>query len=139
MFGIRKRARRGCQAASKQQEHQGQGQGRGWEGFTYFGVAENHATPDTNSNASETKPVSSAEKSYPLAMAEPGERVVVVGFRSGERAAHRLTSMGLAIGKHVETIGHTPSGSTIVAIDDNRIGLGAGMAHKVMVSKANEA
>jgi ferrous iron transport protein A len=137
MFGIRKRARRGSHAATRQQEDRNNGQG--WQGFTFFGVAEHPSKSNASNHDTESAPAASKEKSYPLAMAEPGERVVVVGFRSGERAAHRLTSMGLAIGKHVETIGHTPSGSTIVAIDDNRIGLGAGMAHKVMVSKANEA
>ena len=63
-----------------------------------------------------------------------GETVEIVGFAGGHRFTHRLTSMGIVAGTVVKVISRTGSGSVVLAIQDNRLGLGAGMAHKVRVT-----
>lgn len=71
---------------------------------------------------------------FPLSMVAIGERVEVIGFAGGQGFTHRLTSMGIVAGAVVRVISRTDSGSVVLAIQDNRLGLGAGMAHKVRVT-----
>jgi Fur family ferric uptake transcriptional regulator len=70
----------------------------------------------------------------PLAMASPGERVRIVGFRGGKGMARRLTSMGLNQGADVEVIKSSGPGPVIVAARESRIALGFGMAKKILVT-----
>ena len=77
---------------------------------------------------------SNTGKSFPLAMAREGERLQIVKLKGSEGIVHRLISMGLVPGAQIQLI-NIVSGSAIVAIGDNRIGLGMGMAQKVMCSK----
>ncbi|MBP0021822.1 MAG: ferrous iron transport protein A [Cyanobacteria bacterium SBLK] len=71
--------------------------------------------------------------SFPLSEAGNGSRVWIVGYR-GTGGIGRLLGMGLNPGTQLQVISSQSSGSVIVAIDDNRMGLGAGMAEKIMVS-----
>ena len=73
---------------------------------------------------------------FPLAMAAVGDRVWVVQFKGGHRMARRLTDVGIVQGREVTVISRTESGSVIVAVQGCRIGLGAGMAHRVAVTAA---
>ena len=75
-----------------------------------------------------------AGATFPLSMVAIGERVEIVGFSGGQRFTHRLTSMGIVAGAVVRVISRTDSGSVVLAIQDSRLGLGAGMAHKVRVT-----
>jgi|GEM_PF-735965 len=70
----------------------------------------------------------------PLSMAAIGETVEVVSFSAGQRFTQRLTSMGLYSGAIVKVVSRTDSGSVVLAIQDSRLGLGAGMAHKIRVT-----
>ncbi|MEB3357778.1 MAG: FeoA family protein, partial [Synechococcales bacterium] len=74
------------------------------------------------------------EGCLPLAMTTVGDRVWVVQIKGGHQMVRRLTDMGIVQGGEVTIISRTESGSVIVALQGCRIGLGAGMAHRVMVT-----
>ncbi|NET08496.1 MAG: ferrous iron transport protein A [Merismopedia sp. SIO2A8] len=125
----------------QQRRHQRQG----W-GFTFFGETpeirqkqENisEITQESLSVEQQLNPVSTNGASFPLAMASMGDRLQIVKLTAKEGAARRLLSMGLNPGVEVQVISKTATSSVIVAIQDNRIGLGAGMAHKVIVTPKN--
>ncbi|MEA5500634.1 FeoA family protein [Limnoraphis robusta Tam1] len=97
--------------------------GKGWS-FRYFG-----GTPAAPSSPDE--PVTSS--SFPLTQAKSGTQVWVVGFR-GKGGISRLLGMGLTPGIELQVLSTQHSGSVVVAIADNRLGLGAGMAEKIMVT-----
>ncbi|MDY7016121.1 MAG: FeoA family protein [Cyanobacteriota bacterium] len=104
------------------EQHQNQ-QRRGW-GFSYFGE-----TPEV---AAEEVPREGGA-SFPLARAAVGTRIWIVGFQ-GKGGINRLLGMGLTPGVELQIISSQPSGSVIVAIQGSRLGLGAGMAQKILVS-----
>ena len=83
----------------------------------------------------ETDNVSATELSnsaYPLSQARFGQAVWIVGF--GQKGGiKRLLGMGFAPGMKLEVISSQPSGSVIVTVGGQRIGLGAGMANKILV------
>jgi ferrous iron transport protein A len=70
----------------------------------------------------------------PLAMVDVGDRVWIVHIKGGHRMVRRLTDLGLVQGSEITVVSRTASGSVIVALPGCRIGLGAGMAHRVMVT-----
>lgn len=80
----------------------------------------------------------SCEGVFPLAMASVGDRLWVIQFRGGHRMIRRLTDVGIVQGGEITVISRTESGSVIIALPGCRIGLGAGMAHRVMVTAAAE-
>jgi ferrous iron transport protein A len=70
---------------------------------------------------------------YPLSQVKEGAQVWVVGFQ-GKGGMNRLLGMGLTPGVKLQVINTQPSGSVLVAIQDNRIGAGAGIANRILVS-----
>jgi ferrous iron transport protein A len=70
----------------------------------------------------------------PLAMTTVGDRVWVVQIKGGHRMVRRLTDLGITQGSEVTVVSRTESGSVIVGLQSCRIGLGAGMAHRVLVT-----
>ncbi|MBE7383785.1 MAG: ferrous iron transport protein A [Leptolyngbya sp. SIO1E4] len=74
----------------------------------------------------------------PLAMASVGDRLWLVQIGGGHRMVRRLTDVGLVQGSQITVLSRTNSGSVIVARDGCRIGLGAGMAHRVMVTPVGQ-
>ncbi|MCI0653829.1 MAG: ferrous iron transport protein A [Methylococcaceae bacterium] len=71
-------------------------------------------------------------RSFPLSMAVEGDRVRIVMHRGGQGLDKRLASMGLHIDSRIEILQRL-GGSFVVAVNDIRLALGAGMAHKIMV------
>jgi ferrous iron transport protein A len=84
-------------------------------------------TPQENSRMT-------AGATLPLAMATAGDRVWVVHIQGGHRMVRRLTDLGIVQGSEITVVSRTGSGSVIVALQGCRIGVGAGMAHRVMVT-----
>jgi len=74
----------------------------------------------------------------PLAMTAIGDRVWVVRIKGGRRMVRRLTDVGIVQGNEVTVVSRTESGSVIVGIQGCRIGLGAGMAHRVLVTTSQQ-
>ena len=73
----------------------------------------------------------------PLAMAKPGERVIVREMAGGQTARHRMADMGLRINDYIEIINNSGEGRLILAHDCTRLAIGRGIAQKIMVSIAN--
>lgn len=117
-----------------QRQHQ-QRKGPGW-GFKFFGGGRKMG-PELN--LAEIYEEESADGlSFPLASAQIGDRLWIVGLRSkGDKG--RLLGMGLHPGAEIEVISTTPGGSVIVAIQNNRIGVDGGMAKKIAVSSDRAA
>ena len=74
-------------------------------------------------------------RSFPLSMAGEGDQVRIVMHRGGAGLDKRLASMGLQINSKIEILQRL-GGSLVVAVNDIRLALGAGMAHKIMVLPA---
>lgn len=75
----------------------------------------------------------------PLAMAKPGEMVVIKEIAGGPISRTRMRSMGLRPGDAVEVISNDGQGRLIVGRDCTRLALGRGVAHKIMVSFNDKA
>ncbi len=111
---------------------------KGWE-FTFFG--ETFANPDKWGKGAEFTPVLANDpmkQVFPLSSTQVGDRVVIQQIYSVKNLVRRLNKMGFNLGSQVEIISKTKSGSVIVCIEDEQIGLGAGMANQVMVTFAGK-
>ena len=71
----------------------------------------------------------------PLYMVGPGERVEVVELQGGRGVVGKLHNMGLYPGVKIDVIHNQGVGPIMVSVDGRRIGLGTGMAFKVIVSR----
>jgi ferrous iron transport protein A len=68
-----------------------------------------------------------------LANTQAGDRVWII--RVGDRRNNAyLLSLGLMPGTEIQIVSHRPNGSVIVAIGNNRIGLGADLANNIFVT-----
>jgi ferrous iron transport protein A len=108
---------------------------RGW-GFTFFGETSTIERTEGNSteNMEELPENESASRaSFPLFRANVGDRVRIVGIIDKGGTSH-LLSLGLTPGNELTIISRAPSGSIVVALQDNRIGLGAGTAQTILVT-----
>lgn len=97
--------------------------------FTFYGE-----TPEVSQIAEDSTEIqadSAQGKSFPLAMASVGDKLRIVKLKGSEGTVRRLIGMGLVPGLEVQIVSNS-GGSVIVGIGDNRIGLGAGMAQKIM-------
>ncbi|MGB0128848.1 MAG: FeoA family protein [Rhodocyclaceae bacterium] len=70
--------------------------------------------------------------SFPLSMAEEGSRVRVVALLGGAGLDKRLTEMGLNPGSELN-VRQRRGGGMVVSRGETRLGLGFGMAHKILV------
>lgn len=100
-----------------------------FKGFTFYG--ETPEVSQTEDSSTEVQPDSAQSKSFPLAMASIGDKLRIVKLKGSEGTVRRLIGMGFVSGIEVQIISNS-GGSVIVAMGDNRIGLGAGMAQKIM-------
>ena len=79
------------------------------------------------------------DKGFPLNFAGSGKKLEVTGITGGCGMSQRLADMGLTVGSRVSVISGNPCGPLIVDVRGSRLGLGCGMAHKIMVREiANE-
>jgi ferrous iron transport protein A len=101
---------------------------KGW-GFKFFG--QTPETPEAEESTLKSGSVLKTSKSFPLAMASVGECLAIAKLKGTEGTVRRLIGMGLVPGTKLQVIS-IANGSVIIALDDNRIGLGAGMAQKIM-------
>lgn len=75
----------------------------------------------------------STDRGFPLAMASPGEHAVVKEIRGGDGMERRLVSMGIRPGAEILVLNAGRPGPFLVAVQDTRLALGHGMAHRIMV------
>jgi Fe2+ transport system protein FeoA len=72
----------------------------------------------------------------PLSRLHPGQTARVASLGGGREFQARLVSMGLLVGSQVKVIraGGGTRGATLVALGPMRLGIGRGMAEKIMVT-----
>lgn len=76
--------------------------------------------------------------SFPLAIANPGDRLKILQLEGSEEMQRYLTSMGLVPGREIQVVSLTDApSSAIVAIGDRQLGLGATQAQQIIVTKVN--
>lgn len=105
----------------------GHGPARGYRG---------HGGEEAGRGAGRRGPMSAqaAGTPFPLSLANKGEVVRIVALRAGRGLDRRLTEMGLHIGSEL-CVRQSPSGGALVVTrGEGRLALGAGMAHKILVS-----
>ena len=100
-------------------------------GFTFIGGS---ADVDSVSAPSRAAAPSTGEVRLPLPMMAVGDRAWIVEIKGGHRMVRRLTDLGLAQGSEITIVSRVESGSVIVGFHGCRIGIGAGIAHRVIVS-----
>ncbi|MGG6295573.1 FeoA family protein [Leptolyngbya sp. AN02str] len=117
-----------------------------WQGFIYLSdmvesdmvesdmvesdmVEGSHGLFSSPTRLAETK---RAPKGMPLSVMQTGDRVQIVSLNCGD-ANNRFIGMGLMPGVELEVISCTSTGSVIVALQDQRLGLGFKMAQRIRV------
>lgn len=73
------------------------------------------------------------KKRVPLYKAKPGEKVIVKELEAGKNMQLRISSMGLKIGDLVEVVSNGFGGQVVIAVGENRLVIGTGMAQKIWV------
>ena len=84
-------------------------------------------------NAAQSRP-----HAFPLALAGEGEDVRIFSFKGGKGLSYKLMDLGLSIGSCLRIVQRRPGGALVVARDNLRVALGAGMAQKVVVALCDE-
>lgn len=74
------------------------------------------------------------DETISLLFAWPGQAFRVAELDCGEMAARRLTELGMVPGARVEVLRSGRFGSLIVKVDSCRLGLGRGLAAKVLLA-----
>ncbi|MDJ0773987.1 MAG: FeoA family protein [Mastigocoleus sp. MO_167.B18] len=128
------------QPNNQRQRHQ---RHHGWRKFTFFGETQTPEKQDKDGNRAKFAPELTQNKSrmkqvFALSNTQVGEHVVITQILNGKGMIYRLGQMGLTLGSEVEVISQTKSGSIIIGFQDQQIGLGVGMANKIMVTFATE-
>jgi Fe2+ transport system protein FeoA len=71
----------------------------------------------------------------PLALACPGETVTVTTVRAGRGLQRRLADMGLTPGVQIRVINSQMPGPVLIDLRGSRLGLGFGVAQKILVKE----
>ncbi len=70
----------------------------------------------------------------PLSQIKNG-KVKIMGFAGGRHFQRKMLALGIFIGDVVEVIANNSPGPVIIAKNSLRIGIGFGMASKILVEK----
>ena len=73
------------------------------------------------------------KKRIPLHKAKSGEKLVVKELEAGKYMQLRISSMGLKIGDTIEVVSNGLGGQVVIAVGENRLVIGTGMAQKIWV------
>lgn len=105
-----------------------------WRKFTYFGELRRGLSLLRRRDTELPQIVSAARPTEcPLSRCQAGDRVQILALNSGE-ASNRLMGMGLLPGAMVDVVSSTTTGSVILALNDQRLGVSAEMAERIQVS-----
>jgi|GEM_PF-784462 len=75
--------------------------------------------------------------SFPLALADDGEKVKIVLIRGGSLFQERLRGTGVRVGDEIVVIQRQPQGAVLIEKSGNRYALGGGMAHNINVIRCS--
>lgn len=103
-----------------------------WQGFNFFC---GNSAGELNQNSSLSDFLDSDEI-IPLSEARAGDIVLIVELFSID-CLKDLRNMGLIPGAEIQVISRTTTGSVIVVLQNQRIGLGKDMAQSILVRKTN--
>jgi Fe2+ transport system protein FeoA len=78
-----------------------------------------------------TVPDDPAAGDHSLALAQPGQRLRITGYRGGRMLRARLLALGLNLGQEVEILQNN-RGLIIVGINGGRVALGRGISQKIL-------
>jgi ferrous iron transport protein A len=109
-----------------------------WQSFTYLSESQHLELQDRHRSLaleSATHPTLRSQQ-FSLAIASVGDRVRILSLHCGE-VNNRLMAMGLMPGVVLQVVSCTTTGSVIVALQDQRLGLGAEMAQHIQVVGAD--
>lgn len=76
-------------------------------------------------------------KSFPLSLADAGQRIRIASLMGGSGLDRRLTEMGMNIGAEL-VVRQREGGGVVVMRGETRYALGCGMAHKIMVTPVSD-
>lgn len=79
-----------------------------------------------------------ATHAFPLAMANEGELVKIVGVTGGKKLAKRLITMGMIENTELQILQRQQGTGLVVLCGETRLALGTGIAHKIMVMLVQE-
>lgn len=79
------------------------------------------------------------ERSIPLSMAGSEKLLTVTGINAGCGLIRRLADMGITLGANVTVVNGCHPGPLLIDIRGSRLGLGFGVAQKIMVQEAENA
>lgn len=105
-----------------------------WQGFVYLGGAAVEPSAQAGSSLDGREPCLNV-RTFSLSTMQVGDRVRIVSLNCGESNS-RLMGMGLMPDVVLKVISCTTTGSVIVALQDQRLGLGAELAQRVQVIDA---
>jgi len=78
-----------------------------------------------------TVPDDPVAQDHSLALAQPGQRLRITGYRGGRMLRARLLALGLNLGQEVEILQNN-RGLIIVGINGGRVALGRGISQKIL-------
>ena len=79
----------------------------------------------------------SRSREMTLAMAKPGELLVISELTGGPEVRMRLLTMGLRTGNKIEVINNNGKGEMVVSFDFHRYVIGRGLSQKILVRPAD--
>lgn len=101
--------------------------------FSYFGAATGpHGTEEISPPCNPKEGTGDS----PLSIAQAGDRLRVIQINGGSSMKTYLAEMGVREGTELVVIDRSASGSAIVMIGDQQIGVGAGMTEKILCIQA---
>ena len=71
----------------------------------------------------------------PLPLAGAGRKLAITGIEGGCNLRRRLTEMGLTPGTEITVVGGSHPGPLLLDIRGFRLGIGCGIAHRIMVKE----
>jgi Fe2+ transport system protein FeoA len=78
-------------------------------------------------------------RTFPLALASRGERLLVAALRAEKRLTKRLNDLGLRRGAQIEVVHCQGDGSLVVLRHNARLALGAQTASRILVTPVDES
>ena len=69
----------------------------------------------------------------PLIYGEPGKQYEIVSIFGGRGLAKKLLEMGIRPGEIIKIVSNSFGGPILLAINNSRIGIGRGMAGKIII------
>ena len=107
---------------------------KGW-GFTFLGESNYiELKEENNYHTIKENYQQVIETNFPLTQAKRGDRLQIITINAIGEMARRLKKMGLVVGVELEVISNSSSGSVIVTVGNQNIGLGLNPASNIIVS-----